>query len=145
MRKRRLCIKWANVFYCVCVCVQYSCYDCRTICTCPVSRFTRQHNGSNKRSCCKIISKLSALIIIEQAVIPLWLIAVFCKAYTDNFFTRGVHSLLYFFFPRSVLAHRIKPKWVHSSLTGSRITFSLPNVPRCLPFYRDISKAFWIS
>lgn len=76
-------------------------YDSRTICTCRVSRFARQHNGSDKRSCCETIGKFSALIIIEQAVIPLRLVAVFYKACTDNFLHAACIPFSIFFFPFS--------------------------------------------
>lgn len=42
------------------------------------------------------------------------------RVHDDFLHARRVFPLLYFFF-RSVLARRTKPKWVHSSLTGSRI------------------------
>lgn len=114
-------VKRAKVSYCMYmrICIQYLSYDSQT----RVSRFARQHNGSDKRPCCKTIGKFSASIIIEQAVTPLRSFTVFYKApkhVPTIFYTRYIPLL---FFPRSVLARRTKPKWAHSSLTASRIRF----------------------
>lgn len=105
--------------------------------------FARQYNRSHKRLCRETIGKFSASIIIEQAVTPLRS-AVFYKApkhVPTIFYTRRVFHVLFF----SPFSSREPYKTQMSAFFVDGFAYMLPDVPRCLPFYRDISKAFRIS
>lgn len=110
--------------------------------------FSFRSDGSDKRSCCKTTcarAYSSASIIIEQNGThrygrPLY----FTKAKHLRAILHAMYFFLSFFFILFYAPYRTQIRAFFGD-AGARVYVSLLDVPRCLPFYRDISKAFRIS
>lgn len=136
-------VEWTGVFYC-------ACYDSRTIC---VPMFFVSLNGSDKRSCCKTTFTRARTYVYERVDnyrangTLLWSAAVFHKsrAFTGDsprhIFFLSLSFCLFFFILFPLYQTQIRAFFGDEA----SVYVSLLDVPRCLPFYRDISKAFRIS
>lgn len=114
--------------------------------------FSFRSDGSDKRSCCKTTCARARAHVYERVDnyrakrhTPLWSAAVFHKsrAFTGDS-PRHVFFLSLFFFILFCAPYRTQIRAFFGD-AGARVYVSLLDVPRCLPFYRDISKAFRIS
>lgn len=114
-----------------------ACYDSRTIC---VSMFFVSLDGSDKRSCCKTTrtyERVDNYRAKRRNVMVGRRISQKPSIY-GRFSTPGV--FFSFFFP-ILFPYQTQIR----AFFGDGVYVSLLDVPRCLPFYRDISKAFRIS
>ena len=133
-------VEWTDVFYC-------TCYDSRTIC---IPMFFVLLDGSDKRSCCKTMCTRECAHTSAHTRVDNYranrhtVMGSRCILQKPSIYGRfSTPCIFLFFFFILFPQHQTQIRAFFGDGTG--VYVSLLDVPRCLPFYRDISKAFRIS